>query len=258
MMRPTWKTVLSCLPVLAASRLGAQATACAPTSVVISAGIGQSDRVDMTASPTQFGGRGLDLAADIEQARGAFCVVAGGRAGAKTLSAVTPSAASEHLMDGDAHVAVLRAVAGSAPSRRVLALGVDIRATLALTEHAYADPAHTVAEFRLATLSVGPVLRWRERIGNGFAVAQISAPAIAVVDHPYSTMVPSPDLRLVSIGALRGAEGFIAYEPFPNRAIAPRAAYRVGVLRYDDVRPVRSLTQAITLGVVTRLGARNR
>src|SRR5687767_4419055 len=98
MLRPPWKTVLSCLSIFAASRIDAQATACNPTSATLAAGIGQSDRIDRTASPTQFGGRGLDLSGSFEQSRGAFCVVANGRGGAKTLHAATASPARERLL----------------------------------------------------------------------------------------------------------------------------------------------------------------
>jgi hypothetical protein len=257
MLRPPWKTVLSCLPLFAASRIDAQATACSPTRATLAAGIGQSDRVDMTASPTQFGGRGLDLSGSVEQSRGAFCVVAGGRGGAKTLRAVTSSSAHEHFIDGDTHVAVLRAFGGGESSKRAFAFGAEVRGTLAVTSHAYADLGRTVSEFRLATLSLGPVFRWRERIGSGFAVAQLSSPAFAVVDHPYadvSSARGSPTLRLASVNALRGADLRIAYEPVAYRSMSLRAAYDASVLRYDDVHPVRALTQSLNLGIVKRIG----
>lgn len=258
MMRPTWKTVTSCLLLFATSRLDAQATACAPTSATLAAGLGQSDRLDMTASPTQFGGRGLDLAGSVEQSRGAFCFLMSGRGGAKTLRAVTPSAASERLMDGDASVALLRSLSHGASARRAFGVGGELRGTLAITEHAYADLGRTVSEFRIAAVSLGPIVRWRERVGNGFAIAQLSTPMISVVDHPYSAVIAgqaSPTMRVVSVNALRGADFLAAYEPFSQRAMSLRAAYHASVFRYDDVRPVRSLTQSLTLGVVTRFGS---
>ena len=76
MLRPPWKTVLSCLSIVAASHVGAQATACAPTSATLAAGIGQSDRVDMTASPMQIGRRSLDLSESFEQSPYTFCIAA--------------------------------------------------------------------------------------------------------------------------------------------------------------------------------------
>jgi hypothetical protein len=257
MMRPTWKTVLRCLLLCAASRVDAQATACAPTSATLAAGLGQSDRVDMTASPAQFGGRGLDVSASLERTRGAYCFVVSGRGGAKTLRAVTPSAARERLMDGDGSIALLRSFSRGESPRRVFAFGAELRGTLAVTEHAYADLGRTVSEFRIGAMSLGPVVRWRERIGAGFAVAQLSAPAIAVVDHPYAALTvgrDAPSLRVVSVNDLRAGSLFVAYEPFAYRAVSLRFAYNATVLRYDDVRPVRSLTQNLTLGVVTRLG----
>jgi hypothetical protein len=249
--------VLSCLSIFAASRIDAQATACSPTRATLAAGIGQSDRVDMTASPTQFGGRGLDLSASFEQSRGAFCLAFDGRGGAKTLRAVTASLASERLIDGGASVAVLRAVGSGQSARRAFAFGAELRGTVAVTRHAYADVRRTVSEFRLGTVSVGPMLRWRERIGGGFAVAQLSSPALAVVDHPDSAVIPgsaSPDFRFASINTLRGGDLRVSYEPFSSRSMSLRATYDASVLRYDDVRPVRSLTQSLNLGIMKRIG----
>jgi hypothetical protein len=256
MLRPPWKTVLSCLSIVAASHVGAQATACAPTSATLAAGIGQSDRVDMTASPMQFGGRGLDLSGSFEHSRGAFCILATGRGGAKTLRAVSASGASERLMDGDASVAVLRSFGDGESSTRVFAVGAEVRGALALTKHAYADFGRTVSSFRLGMVSLGPVLRWRERIGSGFAMAQLSSPAIAAVDHPYSAVITdgsSPNLRITSVNRLRGGDLLVAYEPFAYRSMSLRAMYNASVLRYDDESPVRALTQSLTLGIVKRL-----
>jgi len=256
MLRPPWKTVLSCLSIVAASHVGAQATACTPTSATLAAGIGQSDRVDMTASPMQFGGRGLDLSGSFEQSRGAFCILATGRGGAKTLRAVTSSAASERLMDGDASIAVLRSFGGGEASTRAFAVGAEARGTLAVTRHAYADFGQTVSSFRLGMVSLGPVLRWRERIGGGFAMAQLSSPVIAAVDHPYSSVITdgaSRNVRVASVNSLRGADLRVAYEPFAYRSMSLRATYNASVFRYDDASPVRSLTQSLNLGIVKRL-----
>jgi hypothetical protein len=257
MLRPPWKTVLSCLSIFAASRIDAQATACSPTSATLAAGIGQSDRVDMTASPTQFGGRGLDLSGFFEQSRGAYCVVAGGRGGAKTLRAVTSSPASEHLVDGAANVALLRSFGGGESSNRVFAFGAELRGTLAVTTHAYADLGRTVSEFRLGTVSLGPVFRWRERIGRGFAMLQLSSPVLGAVERPYAAGLvddASPTWRFASVNTLRGGDVRVAYEPVSYRSMSLRAAYDASVLRYDDVQPVRSLTQSLNLGIVKRLG----
>ena len=246
MLRPPWKTVLNCLSIFAAPHVDAQATACARPVRRSPPVLRQSDRVDMTASPMQFGGRGLDLSGSFEHSRGAFCVLATGRGGAKTLRAVTASTASEHLMDGDASVALLRSFGDGESSTRVFAVGAEVRGTLAMTRHAYADFGRTVSSsFRLGTVSLGPVLRWRERIGSGFAMAQLSLPAIAAVDHPYSavdTDGSATNVRLASVNRLRGADLRAAYEPFSYRSMSLRAMYNASVLRYDDVSPVRAST----------------
>ncbi len=86
---------------------------------------------------------------------------------------------------------------------------------------------------------------------------QVSSPAVAVVDHPDSSIIPddvSPPVRVASVNALRGGDLRVAYEPVSYRSMSLRAAYHASVLRYDDVRPVRSLAQSLNLGIMKRLG----
>ena len=250
--------------VVALPQLHAQSPACSSpstsstTTARIAAGIGQSDRVDFSVSPVQFGGRGLDVSGSLERAVGSFCVTASGRGGKKTLTAVSGSSSVERLTEAEVAVSAFHALRPELEARRMLSIGAELRGDLAVTNHAYGNSSdvQSVANFRVGTLTLGPAVRWRQQIGSGQAVAQIATPVFGVVDHPYVSGRDDPRFQVVSLNALRGANGSLSYEFTPQKKMSVLATYRVSGMRFDDVRPVRSLTQTLTIGISTKLGSR--
>jgi hypothetical protein len=256
MARLTTIAVMS-LFAAAAPQLRAQSPACpSSTTATIAAGIGQSDRVDMTASPVQFGGRGLDVNGSLERSFGSLCVVASGRGGRKTLSPATGLSSLERLTDGEMSITALRAFRAEPSAPRALAFGAELHGELALTDHSYTDPERTVSTFRVGVLSLGPAVRWRQPLLGGTAVMQLASPVISVVDHPYTAGRSDLRLQTASLGSLRGLQGLVSYELPPVRGLSLRATYRASGLWYDDVRPVRSLSQTLSIGIATHLGSR--
>ena len=238
----------------------AQSSGCGslPNALSLAAGVAQSNRLDVTASPVQFDGRGGDVVAGFDHSLGGFCVVSSAHGGIRTLSAASGSAAKERLIDADAGIALLRGVSGSAQSRNWFGAGVELRGNIAATDHAYADPQATVSQFRMGVASLGPAALWRVRLGSNAATVQLSSPLVAVVDHPYSAVWSKdawPHLRAATIAQLRGVNGAISYSFAPDRRVTPTATYRFSALRYDDVRPVRALTQSLSIGVRVRLSS---
>ncbi|HVX38238.1 MAG TPA: hypothetical protein VHB25_01600 [Gemmatimonadaceae bacterium] len=241
--------VLAVLSLLtAAPRSNAQSSACgASTGLTLSAGVGQNDRVDATASPFQFRGRGLQLAAALVRAHGRFCLTVDGEGGAKLLASRQGTSATERLIEGDGGVGVLHTT-----SMRSLSLGVEARGLLAVTDHTYGDPRHIVATYRIGALSLGPALRWERPLFRGHAVVQLSSPLIALVDHPYVavwTTDPEPSFRLASLTQFRAGHAALSYEWSAWHGVASVASYRLTAVRYDDVHPLRSLSQDIVFGV---------
>ena len=87
---------------------------------------------------------------------------------------------------------------------------------------------------------------------------RLSTPVIGLVDHPYSDLkVPNAadDFRAASIGSLRGLTGTVSYAPIDSRRFGLMWTDRVALVRYDDVQPVRAVSQTLTVGLVTRLGS---
>lgn len=266
MARPTRIAVVSTLFVIAPFTSRAQApssSTCAaqqPT-LNLSAGLAQSDRVDQTASPVQFGGRGADFSATYERARGALCFSTTGRGGVKTLNPTNGIASKERLIDAELGVAALRTVGASANGKRAFALGAEMRGQLAVTSHYYTDPELSTSQFRFGVLSLGPAARWRESIRGGTAVVQLSSPLFSVVEHPYAAITDGrsgPRLDFTSVNALRGLQGSVSYEWAATRRMSILTRYQAGWMRYDDIRPVRSLTQSFSVGITTPLGGARR
>lgn len=236
--------------LIAASRCHAQSAACgaAPTGLTLSAGVGQNDRVDATASPFQFRGRGLQMSAGFTHASGRTCITADADGGTKQLASRERTSATERLAEADAGIAVLRAT-----WLRSLALGAEARASIAVTDHSYDDPSHIVATYRVGVLSLGPSARWERRVGPGNAVVQASTPIVALIDHPYVAVWstdPEPSFRLASFTTFRGAHAVLSYAWTTWHGVASVVSYRMNGARYDDAHPLRALSQSLTIGAL--------
>ena len=260
MARSTLIVVVSCVS-LAARGVSAQSLLslpCAATPTLsLSVGVSQSDRVDNTVSPMQFHGRGVDVAGSAERAAGAWCFAADARGGTKTLTSRVPSTAREQLAEGDASLALLRGISPRAAARYAVALGVEARGDLAFTQHLYADASGTQSRFRVVVLSLGPTARWRSAVPGGWLNARLSSPLVSLVDHPSADLTANadgPNFRTATLTTLRGVNGLLSYEVGLRRDLSLVAAYRFSTMRFDDLRPVRSLSQMLTLGVVKRAG----
>ena len=241
--------------LVAASRCHAQSAACgaAPTAslLTLSAGVGQSDRVDATASPFQFRGRGLDVAAAFARASGRTCVTADADGGTKLLSSREGTSATEKLAEANAGIAAVRAT-----SVRGLALGLDARGLIAVANHEYDDPRHEIATYRIGAISLGPAVRFTASVAGGDALVQLSTPLVALIDHPYVavwTTDPEPSFRFASAARYRGAHATVSYTVHAWRGVESVVSYRMNGVRYDDVHPLRSLSQSLTLGTVVPL-----
>ncbi|MEP6495119.1 MAG: hypothetical protein ABJF01_20700 [bacterium] len=221
----------------------------------LAVGVAHTDRLDATASPIRFGGQGVDLAAHYRRARGAMVVTASIDGGTRNLAPRASSgSAGEQLTSGSAHVAALHRLGGTPTG---FAIGVDANASIDVTAHRYADANASISDFLIGTFSLGPALWWDHRIAGGIAHAEVSAPLVGLVDHPYSDIrVARISVRPVTAQNLHGFTGAIIYAPAAHRRVGIEYAYRFRVFGYSDVQPVRSASHALSVGVVTRFGAR--
>lgn len=252
MLRGSTLTYAVTLLALAVLSAGAQSPACGSrVTMIASAGLGQSDRVDAAISPSQFQGRGADVSIGIDYSWRSLCLVAGARGGSKSLAVTSGSAGRERSADADAAFGVLRPLVTHSRSG-VFALGLEMRGSATVIDHAYADPRQSVSRFRLSIVSLGPAVRWVARAGRGTAVVQMSAPALSIVDHPYTPLWSGngePRFRVASPRDLTGGMANVSYALPLRGDVSIVGTYRVGGMNYRDVQRVRTLTQVLTLGL---------
>ncbi|MEP6621755.1 MAG: hypothetical protein ABJE47_20680 [bacterium] len=262
MMRLSAATTAAVMCLLCAHAVRSQSTS-APACVTasrfgISAGLVWNERRDLSASPLRFGGRGGLIALDYERAFGRFSLESSLSGGTRSLESSSGSApATERLADGQWHAGLLRRFDVVPPSLGELAFGMDVGTAVALTQHDYRDPARRVSNFVFATTAIGPAISWRQPLLGGTARVHFSTPLAAVVAHSYSAINEqnaATQQRLVSVGTLRGANGAISFAQNETRRVAAVYVYRFSALRYDDVQPVRTLSQTLSVGIVTRFG----
>ncbi len=209
----------------------------------------------------QFGGRGAEAILGFDHSIRGLCFLSSARGGRRTLSSTAGSSGSEQLIDTDVRMSLMKSFGARSVSRSAFAAGVELRANLAATTHTYTDPLRSTSTFRMGYASLGPSALWRFGIGRDAASIQLSSPLIAVVDHPYAPIWASdamPHLRGVSATSFRGVNGIIAYTLAPNRRVSTVATYGFSVMRYDDVRPVRAVTQTLSAGMRVRLSSTGR
>ncbi len=239
--------VLAAVPAAAL----AQSEPCArPTSLAASLGLNQSDRVDAAINGTQYQGRSPRLTVGAAANARGVCVEAFATGGAHYLRPVGGGFGNERILDGRAELSVVRPVASSSDARATLALGLSAQVAATNTRHAFGDGSG-VTNYRLGIGSVGPAFDAFYRALGGRLFAAASIPVVSLVDHPYvavSSLDPMPGLRVATWSSLRGGSGQLGYERPLSRFVTGTLAYQVNGIRYDDTRPVRTLSQMLTFG----------
>ncbi|HEY6827448.1 MAG TPA: hypothetical protein VI259_11365 [Gemmatimonadaceae bacterium] len=221
-----------------------------PASFDASFGLNQSDRADAAINGTQYQGRGPQLSVGATANAHGVCVEAFATGGARYLRPVGGGFGSERILDGRAELSVLKPVASSSDNRATLAVGLGAQVGATNTRHAFGD-ASGVTNYRLGIGSVGPAFDASYRAMGGRLFAGASIPLVSIIDHPYvavSSLDPMPGLRVASWSSLRGGSGQLGYERSLSRYLTGTLTYRVNGIRYDDARPVRTLSQMLTFG----------
>src|SRR6478735_2749962 len=109
MMSSLRRTLAAAVIALAPTSILAQLPPCGVLSTIgVSVGMAQSDRVDDTISPAQFQGRGPQVSLATQHSLRGICLGASLRGAAATLSAMGGSAASESLSEADLSLTALR------------------------------------------------------------------------------------------------------------------------------------------------------
>ena len=264
-MRFKTTPMTACLCVIALSTLRGQIDRAPWRSgeLAIFAGIAQSEQLNATASPLTFRGRGYDAAADYRRALdgGRLVLAIAADGGVRQVATNDPAAsATERVTQSTVTTTLLRRLTRDT-STRGFSAGLAMAVDFSLTAHHYTDPSRRVADFLAGFVTLGPAASWRERLGGGSALLQVTTPMAALVDHPYSDTRSgySPtDIHLTGFRSLRGVSGALTYSPAEHRRVGVVYAYRFSLLDYADVQPLRSASQSLAIGIVTRFGGGTR
>jgi hypothetical protein len=257
-------TTAACLLLVCAPRLAAQRTpaSAASTELGVTGGVGQSMRRDLSASPLAFSGHGSDVAIALRRVTGPSAIELTLNGGLHSLrSSSSASRATERVGQGQLSVALLRTLGDHGECACGIAIGAALSGNMMLTRHAYDDPTHRSADFLFGAVGVGPAASWRAPVAGGFFDARVNVPVASVVEHSYSVVNEhdaATNWRFAALNTLRSATTTLAFTSSARRRVGLTWLYRADVLRYDDVQPVRVLTQSLSMGVVARFGMKGR
>jgi hypothetical protein len=217
-------------------------------------GASEGERLDVTASPSRFGGHGVTGGGEYSSAltdHVALALSFDGDVRSFTTGAAS-SLATERLSGGDVRGVLTRSLAHSA-----FAFGISMTTSVAITMHQYADPTARAEDFLFGYSMLGPAATWGTPIAGGSALLQVTSPVAGLVDHPYSDSHGSYSLsgtRFATASTFRGVDGSATYTPDERRHVGFFYTYHFSLLRYADVQPLSSASQSLSIGVITRLG----
>jgi hypothetical protein len=255
MVRLTTALSLACC-VLRVSTSQAQASReVSQRDLHVTAGITLSDRIDRVVSPSRFSGAGLDAAVGYVGVGRTMTFIVSARGGARTLASSGAQQSDERVTEGDVHLIALTALAPHALGTSV-AFGVDMQTTAALIAHRYMDPTARTMSYVFGSMMVGPAVLIERRVGDGSATAQLSVPVAGIVAQPYSAVWSERSplaLRLATLNSLQSASAVATYQSAARHGVSMLYEYRVGVMRYEHVLPVRGLSQSVSAGIARRL-----
>lgn len=223
-------------------------------------GLALNSRVDQVISSAQFGGHGVGVSLGHERTRRTYQVRSSISASIATLAPIAGDVSStERTYSTDLTLEVLRAMQPGSTSG--VRLGAELRGSLFLTRHRYADPQRSMATFLVGTAAIGPAVSYHTSVAGGSGTIHLAIPMIGVVSHPYSGLKSdrrSLEFRSASLATLRSLSAGASFSAFESRRFGVRYEYALRLMRYDDVQPVRAVTQSMRVGVERRLGRTGR
>jgi hypothetical protein len=244
------------------SALSQTAGETAMQTLAISLGANWEMRRDDTASPLMYSGTGRGTQIDYTWERAGRSAYASLSAGALTLAPSRPVSdpqPEEAFSTYTVETGMRWRLPGGPGRTNELAFGAEFAASAIVTRHMYEDPNQSEQTFFLGDVTLGPTGRWRRRLGMGIVAATLTVPLLAWVQHPYADVRVAnglANLRYASPSQFRQAKGELSYIFRPEDRFGLTAVYSFGLLQIDDLQPVRSVSQSLSIAVVTRFGAR--
>ncbi|HEU4995528.1 MAG TPA: hypothetical protein VFT29_11950 [Gemmatimonadaceae bacterium] len=226
----------------------------------MSAGITHGARLDRAASATRFAGDGFELGLRHAAIGKRATISTSLRGGVRSLAAAGVTAGRTRATESSGELA-LSLFPASGTTLGPITFGLTMRAAGTVVGHHLTEPTTRTLSYAFGTATVGPSVRMNRAIGGGKATAQLDVPLAGVVVQSYSavrsiTGLANVDTRWTTLGALRAGGLSLSYEPASRGRWGIVYQYRLQGAAYDATQPVRSLTHALSIGIVWRGGAR--
>jgi hypothetical protein len=249
--------------LLASKSLCAQARADSTRrSLTVSLGALQENRRDDADSPLAYTGKGPAALIGYDWARGArhwHIELGGGGANLAPVAAVVADTPPKETFNIFSLAGGMdwRLRGGSARTG-TFALGFEAATTVTLVRHLYPGQELSQQNFDFGLLTLAPVVRWKRRLFAGEIAASVAVPLLAAVDHPYADVrfaSQFSELHFASLSRFHQANGAISYAAAIARRLDILAMYHLDVMQLDETERVHRVSQTLTVGLVTRLGA---
>lgn len=240
----------------------AQAISDAPRQLLtISLGTFNENRRDEADSPLAYAGTGVAERIDYIRSRGRrrwYFSLEGGS------TTIAPVAAGLHGQSEEGFGAYTIGagtdwrLGGSSRESGAFAVGVQFAGTLTVARHLYANQDLTEQTFDFAIVTLAPAARWTHSLGSGQMTASLAMPLLAWVDRPFADVRYANqfvDFHYASPAQLRQVDGVLSYTFNPQSRYEIMAAYRINAMEFNELQPVRRVTQSFSLAVTRIFGA---
>ncbi len=231
-------------------------------SLTVSLGALQENRRDDADSPLAYTGKGPDALIGYDWSRGArhwHVELESGGANLAPMSDVQGDTPLKETFNVFSLAGGMDwRLRGGSGQMGTFALGFELATTVTLVRHLYPGQALSQQNFDFGEITAAPIIRWKRRLFSGDLAASLAVPLLAGVDHPYSDVrfaSQFSEVHFAPLSRFRQANGAISYAIAATRRMHVVASYHLDVMQLDETQRVHRVSQSLTIGLVTRLGA---
>lgn len=207
-------------------------------------------RRDESSSPFRFSGRGAVGTFALEHRSTRYQLLTELQ-GASLQLGTRATNTDVQLKTGSFALSALRQTRESGRLR--IDAGIETRAGVDITEHAFTVSGVAPTKYRFATLTFAPEIRAVSTIRSGTLKLRFTAPAFGWVDHPYSEVKSADNAfspRFATVGKLRRVDADISYLTNSRYGMRAMLALQASALNYNDELPVRAVSNTISAGII--------
>lgn len=228
-------------------------------SLTLTSAFTTADRFDAVVSPRQFDGSGVSGTLGYRATSSRWMFESNLEAARARYRPREGETAIERAYSGRLTTDLTRWLSSGA--KRSIGVGIAFAASAEVLEHQYDDPSSTTSGFITGFATLGPSFAWRESIGNGDASVAASVPLVGILHQPYADTRREHgpiQFRSTGPGQLHALDVALRYETTVDSRFGVAVEHRIRGFEYRGGWPIRSLTNATSLGVVWRFGRRTQ